>query len=286
MLSEKEIVSLIKMLDDPDVAISSNIISALSNTDKKTIPLMDEIWELSMDSLVRERIQIITLSIIENETISFLTDWKNQGEPCVMDAWFCIDELCNPQFNRENTLNFLNKIRFDAWKEMNDNQSTLEKCNILAYLITKKMNINITLADENNASSYLISNIIENTTASQTAITILFQEIAKRLDIDLFGLNVFEYAILGYLNPDSIYNETHHPEDVLFYLIVSDKISFIGNHQLDFGKNSENITIFKAATAKEIVSKIIYGLIQSYRKEGNDYMEKLCVKIYKTIMDD
>ena len=106
-----------------------------------------------------------------------------------------------------------------------------------------------------------------------------------RLDIDLFGLNVFEYAILGYLNPESVYNETHLPEDVLFYLIVSDKISFIGNHQLDFGKNSENITIFKAATPKEILGKIVYGLIQSYRKEGNDYLEKLCVKIYKTIVE-
>lgn len=286
MLNEKEIISLIKMLDDPDISISSNIVATLSKTGKSTIPLMEEIWELSMDPLIQERIQIITASIIENETISFLTNWKNQTEASVMDAWFCINEACNYQFNRENTLNFINKIRFDAWKEMNDNQSTLEKCNILAYFITKKMNINITLTDQNNASSYLISNIAENASASQTAITILFQEIAKRLNIQLFGLNVFEYAILGYLSPESIYNEMHQPEDVLFYLIVSDKISFIGNHQLDFGKNSENITIFKAATEKEIVGKIVYGLIQSYRKEGNDYLEKLCVKIYKTIMDD
>jgi hypothetical protein len=78
MLSEKEIVSLIKMLDDPDIAISSNIVSVLSNTDKKTIPLMEEIWELSMDTLVRERIHIITLSIVENETISFLTIGKTK----------------------------------------------------------------------------------------------------------------------------------------------------------------------------------------------------------------
>jgi len=283
MLSEKEIVSLIKMLDDPDVAISSSIISTLSNTDKKTIPLMEEIWELSMDSLVRAHIQTITATIIENEAISFFKKWKS--EPNVLKAWMYLNELCHPEFSQEDTLNFMNKIRFDAWIEMNENQSTLEKCNILSIVLQKRILSKITLNKENSSETYLISNIAKTSIASQTAAAVIFQELASQLEIQLFGLNVFEYAILGYLNPSNSFETNFKQEDVLFYIIFSDKISFIGNHQLDFGKNSDDINNFKMASPIETFEKIIYGLIQSYRKEGNNILEKLCVKIYKTITE-
>lgn len=285
MLSEKEIISLIKMLDDPDVSIADNIITALSNTDKKTIPLMEDIWDLSLDELVQERITFITSTIRANEAISFFQHWITEPEPKVLEAWFCINEMCNNHFDLEEVLDFINKLRFDAWKEMNDNLSTLEKCNILAFLFQKRIKFTTTSPKQDPAFPYLFPRHTteDEEPASQTAAGLLFQEIARLLDIDLFGLNVFEYAVLGYLNPEVLEKETPKTDDVLFYLIFSDKISFVGNHQLDFGNKEKDLPTFKIATPAEIIGKILYGLIRSYRQDGNEYLEKLCVKIYEII---
>ncbi len=285
MLSEKEIVSLIKMLDDPDVAIAENIISALSKTGKKTISLMEDHWSLSLDELIQDRIKNISASIIEHETISFFQKWKNEDNPKVLEAWFCIDEMCNPQFNLEKTLDFVNKLRFDSWKEMNDNLSTLEKCNILAFLFQKKIKFHLPISDNNKSSSYLISSIIDHHTVAPTAATILFQEIARLLNIDLFGLNVFEYSVLGYLNPEIKFVDFPETEHILFYLIFSNKISFVGNHQLDFGTKNKETNVIKVATPQEIIGKILYGLIKSFRNEENEHLEKLCVKLYDLISE-
>ena len=127
MLSEKEITSLIRMLDDPDEKIATNIVDQLIKSGKPALSTVDKIWEFSLNPLVDERVAKIKQTVIENEAINFLTAWKNSSPQNVVDAWLFLSELLDPIFNKDHTLDFINRLRFDAWMEMNDNQTTLEK---------------------------------------------------------------------------------------------------------------------------------------------------------------
>ena len=118
MLNEKEITSLIKMLDDPDEAIAENIMDQLVKTGMPSIPKMQQIWEININPTVEQRIEEIEYKIRIQEAASFILDWNTSGKS-ILDAWMFLCEMLDPDFNREKTLDFVNRLRFDTWKELN-----------------------------------------------------------------------------------------------------------------------------------------------------------------------
>lgn len=283
MLSEKEMISLVRMLDDPDEVIASNIIEKLTSCGRQAIPLLESIWELNLNPIVEQRILSLKQQILEDDAVSFFSNWRKNPEQDILDAWLHISELFEPLSNKENILNFINKVRFDAWMEMNDNLTTFEKCNILIRVFQQKHQISI-ITDEikRKSSNYLLPDFADNKSASRTTIAIQFQYIANTLGIKLIGLNFFEYAILGYLNPDAT-SEIANRDNVLFYIVFGEKISIIGNKQLDLGLNIDDASLYTPASQVQILHKIIYGLQISYTKENCDWETKICKKIIKIL---
>lgn len=283
MLNEKEITSLIQMLDDPDEAIAENIISQLVKTSLSTIPQMQEIWEINLNPIVEQRMEEIEYEIKKQEAISFFSHWKTTDKS-VMEAWMFISEMLDPDYNKENILNFVNKLRFDTWKEYNNDLTTIEKCKILAFILQDIHQLSINDDSQTtNSSMYILSKVAINKQCARTSRTILFQEIASKLDIDLFGLNYFEYAILGCFSPDSDSVQKSR-EDVLFYLIFGEKIHLIGNHQLDLGMNIDDASLYTPTTSEQIVHKVLYGLKNSYNKENQTAKEDFCNAIIQLLM--
>jgi hypothetical protein len=275
MLNERDITSLIKMLDDPDEAIAENIMNQLVKTGLSSISLMQQIWEINLNPIVEQRIEEIEYKIKTDEAISFFSNW-NTSKKSVLDAWMFICEMLDPNYNKENVLDFINRLRFDAWKEFNDDLTTLEKCKILSYIFQNMHQISISYdPQEVNSSQYLLSKVAIDRQCSRTSITILYQEVARMLEIELFGLNYFEYAILGYFAPYANPEEKSR-EDVLFYIIFGEKIHLIGNHQLDLGMNIDDASLFTPTTSDQIVHKIIYGLKRAYHKENQASKEAFC----------
>jgi hypothetical protein len=284
MLSEKEITSLIRMLDDPDEKIAGNIVDQLIKSGKTVLSAIDRIWEFSLNPLVDERVARIKQAVIENEAINYLTTWKTSSPQNVVDAWLFLSELLEPIFNKDHTLDFINRLRFDAWMEMNDNQTTLEKCTILIHVFEKIHHLKIISNDTQRKSiHFLPSNLVVNSEASRTCTAMLFQHIAKLLDFELIGLNYFEYAILGYFNPDCDRQKTTR-EDVLFYIIFGEKITVIANQQLDLGLGIKDASLYTPATANQILHKILFGLKLELHKEKQDWQESLCDVMIKTIL--
>lgn len=283
MLNEREITSLIKMLDDPDEAIAESIIAQLVKTGLSSVSLMRQIWEINLNPIVEQRIEEIEYKIKTNEAISFFSNW-NASKKSVFDAWMFICEMLDPNFNKETILNFVNKLRFDAWKEFNDDLTTLEKCKILSYVIENMHHISINDDSQTTGSAhYLLSKVVIDQQCSRTGITILYQEIAHLLEVELFGLNYFEYAILGYFAPYSAPEEKSR-EDVLFYIIFGEKIHLIGNHQLDLGMNIDDASLYTPTTSDQIVHKILYGLKRAYHKENQASKEAFCDSLIQLLI--
>jgi hypothetical protein len=284
MLNEKEITSLIKMLDDPDEAIAENIVDQLVKTGTPSIPKMQQIWEVNINPMVEQRIEEIEYKIRFHEATSFFSDWNSSGKN-ILEAWMFLSEMLDPDFNREKTLDFVNRLRFDTWKELNDDLTTLEKCKILTYIIQNMHQISIIdVPQDVSPSHYLLSKVAINQEGSRTSITILFQEIARMLDIELFGLNYFEYAILGYFTPYSDPQERNR-EDILFYIIFGEKIHLIGNHQLDLGMNIDDASLYTPTSPNQILHKILFGLKRAYHKGNQGSKEAFCDAVIQLLID-
>ncbi len=271
------------MLDDPDEAIAESITAQLAKTGLSSVSLMQQIWDVNLNPIVEQRIEDIEYKIKTNEAISFFSNW-NTSKKSVLDAWMFICEMLDGNFNKENILNFVNKLRFDAWKEFNDDLTTLEKCKILSYVIENMHHISINNdSPATGSSDYLLSKMAIDQQCSRTGITVLYQEIARMLEIELFGLNYFEYAILGHFAPYSDPIKKSR-EDVLFYIIFGEKIHLIGNHQLDLGMNIDDASLYTPTTSNQIVHKILYGLKRAYHKENQISKETFCDAVIQLLI--
>lgn len=279
MLSPSDISALIKMLDDPDEEIANKIINQLSNTGKETISSMQEIWETNLLEIVDSRILEIEHRIKLNDAIAFFKNWHESNDKNVFEAWLYLSELFDPTFDKSFVMDSINKIRFDTWIEYNDNLTTIEKCKILTSIFEQKHHIS--LSTNPTSLSYLISSIVLEKQSARSSMAILFQHIASLLNIDLFGLNFFEYGVLGYFNPNSA--EEKKREDILFYLIFADKIHIIGNHQLDLGLNIDDASLYTPSSSVQIIHKILYGLKLAFIKENSDWEANTCQEILELL---
>lgn len=279
MLSEKEITSLARMLDDPDESISINIIDQLINSGKSIFPILESVWEFSLNPLIEERISQIKQNILEREALIFFTQWNLDTNRDIISAWIFLSELFTTSIDKDKVLDFINKLRFDAWIELNENLTTMEKCNILIQIFQSKHQLKVLSTDvKKSPDQYLLNKITSDEASSRTSIAIIFQHVAKQLDIQLIGLNYFEYAILGYLNPGCDKKNLKR-EDVLFYVVFAEKITIITNRQLDLGLNIDNPSLYTPATDPQILLKILYGLQISFTQESEAWKASVCKKI-------
>lgn len=279
MLSPSDISALIKMLDDPDEEIANKIINQLSNTGKETISSMQEIWETNLLEIVDSRILEIEHHLILKEALVFFKNWFEANDKDVFEAWLYLSELFDPAFDKSFVMDSINKIRFDTWIEYNDNLTTIEKCKILTSIFEQKHHIS--LSTNPTSLSYLVSSIVLEKQSARSSMAILFQHVASLLNINLFGLNFFEYGVLGYFNPNSLKNRKR--EDILFYLIFAEKIHIIGNHQLDLGLNMDDASLYTPASSVQIIQKILYGLQLAYTRGNLDWEANTCQEILKLL---
>ena len=74
-MDPKEIVSLIKLLDDPDAEISSHVEGKILSYGNEVIGFLESAWEQSFDAVLQERIENLVHKIQFNSVKQELQLW-------------------------------------------------------------------------------------------------------------------------------------------------------------------------------------------------------------------
>ena len=274
-MDTKEIDALIKLLDDPDPEITGLIQAKILSYGATVIPFLEHAWEHSFDPTLQHNIEDIIHKIQFLQLKSELKYWNQDQSHDLLKGAILVARYQYPDLDENKIRNQISEIHRDAWIEMNDHLTAMEKVRILNHIFFEVHAFGRNTTNYHAPQNSFINTVLETKRGNPLLLSIIYQELAKDLDMPIYGVNLPEHFILAYMNEgltDPLPGEKELR--VLFYINAFSKGAIFPRSEVD--KFLKQLKIqphphyYEPCTNVEIIQRMIRNLIFSYNKLGHD----------------
>ncbi len=136
-MNEKEVESLIKLLDDPDTEISNHVEDKLLSYGNEVIGILECAWSQSLDVSLQERIENLVHKIQFSNVKRDLELWYISGAFDLMQGMLIINKYQYPELDEQKIINQLEDIKRDIWMQLLYEMSAVEKVKIINHTLLK-----------------------------------------------------------------------------------------------------------------------------------------------------
>jgi regulator of sirC expression with transglutaminase-like and TPR domain len=267
-----KINGLVQLLDDPDENIFSQIRDEFEIIGIEAIPILEQYWESSADSLAVKRAENLIHSINSKEVRSQLKTWIELGGKNLLKGSILVAKCQFHNLNEDKITSTINQIKQDIWIELNDNLTALEKIGVV-----NKVMFNIHGFEGNREDYYapknsFINKTLDNKTGTPLSVGLVYAVICQGLDIPVYGVNLPHHFVLAYQDDQVIplMDDTLSEPGVLFYINPFNHGSVFGKPEVNDFLLQNNIepekTHFVPCTNLQIIKRMINNLIVAYEK--------------------
>lgn len=229
----------------------------------------------------RDRMYQIIHELKRSEIIAELTKWNNQREPDLMEGMLILEKIENARVNQQSIENQIDKIRLDAWLELNYDVTSFEQIKILNYIFYEVHGFKGNIKDYHSSNNSFLSTVLANKTGNPVSLAIVYSLIAQRLNIPVYGVNLPQHFVLGYQSVEGVeiikvFNDpsTLNPDNadnIMFYINPFSDGLILNFESLKAFLTQLNIEhkpmFFRVCTNPEILQRVLRNLQFSYEKQ-------------------
>lgn len=270
MENSKEIDALIKLLEDPDQEVYYEVEKRLLEHGNSVIKFLETEWEKSLDTLIQERIENIVHQIQFNNVKEDLSLWYQSGAFDLLKGALVINRYQYPDLDEQRIINQLEDIRREIWLGLQHEMSSVEKIKLINHIFYKINGFSGNTKNHHDPQNSYINQVLDTRKGNQISLAIIYCTIAQKLDIPVYGVNLPQHFILGYID------ETKRDEQefgVLFYINAFNKGAIFGKHDVDQFLRQLNLQpmpgFYAPCSNVEIIRRIIRNLISAYENLGS-----------------
>jgi regulator of sirC expression with transglutaminase-like and TPR domain len=270
----KEFAALVALLEDPDPQVYGSISSKLIAEGLSLIPLLENSWGNSTNSLLQTRIEDIIHQIQFQNTKRLLSSWVDNGSADLLRGALYVANYQYPDIEYDVIENNINKIKQKVWLELNKSLTPLEKVKVLNHVFYGVFGFSGNTANFFAPSNHFINQLIETKKGGPVLISIFYALVAQHLGLPIFPVSLPRNFLVAY--KDRYYSkETSGPEgqSILFYINPFNQGSVIGRKEIGNFLSQNNITpkeeYFNPCSNRMAIVQLIGSLIVSYQKTGN-----------------
>lgn len=272
------------MLDDSDSEVVSQVEERLFQLGPDVIPALEQNFDLGDVSEIRQRrVDEIIKKIQTQSLIGELRNWKKNKHEDLLDGAIIINRVKYPDLDRQYIDNFIDKIKLDVWLEMHYDLTSFEKIKILNYVFFDVHKFTGDNEDYHNPDNSYLSKVLERKKGNPISLAIIYSLVAQRLRLPVFGINLPQHFIVGYLD-NYLESETlrltetkimvPNPESkVQFYINPFNKGSIFPRENLYVFLKQVNIEpreeYFLPCNNVEILKRMVRNLMSAYDKLKN-----------------
>jgi hypothetical protein len=275
-MDKKELNALISLLDDPDQDVFENIRNKLLSLGQEVIPVLEDAWEHSFDTVIQNRIENIIHKIQFEKIAEKLREWSKPENQNLLDGALLVARYQYPDLNEEKIRKHLDQIKQDVWLELNDNLTALEKVKVINHIFFDVHNFSGNTTNYHAPQNSYINNVLESKKGNPLSLSLLYAIIAQGLGLPVYGVNLPEHFVLAYKDTFGGSNlpMVLQPTDsnVLFYINPFSKGSVFGKKEvtafLKQLKLQPEPAYYEPCSNLDIVKRLIRNLINSYEKLG------------------
>lgn len=269
-----QLIALIKLIDEPDESIYLQIKNKIISYGKEAIPYLEEAWENYLQPLAQKRIEILLHKIQFENICNELADWYALGASNLLLGYILVSKYQYPDLDEKLIRKDLEKIRMEMWLDIHEDLTALEKVNVCNKIF---FDVNKFVGDRKNFYSPLnsyINNVLESRKGNPLSLSMLFIILADMLELPIYGVNLPEHFVLGYLNIDKAMPMSNIKNaDVLFYINPFSGGTMFSNYEIEAFLKHMNLEpkaeYFRPCSNVDMIKRLIRNLIRSYESSGN-----------------
>ncbi|MGY3053163.1 regulator of sirC expression with transglutaminase-like and TPR domain [Pedobacter sp. UYEF25] len=286
MENKNEIDALVRLLDDPDQEVYRHIEKKLLSYGGEVIEFLENAWEHSLDTLLQERIENIVHQIQFNSVKEGLSLWYMSGAFDLLQGALIINRYQYPDLDEQKVINQIEDIKREIWLSLQYDMSALEQVKLINHVLYNQLGFGGNTKNHHDPQNSYLNQVLESKRGNQISLAIIYATLAQKLDMPIYGINLPQHFILGYLD-ESKQESTEY--GVLFYINAFNRGNIFGKHDVDQFLRQLNLDpqpiYYKPCTNADIIRRVIRNLISAYEKAGA--MEKVSeLKELQLVIED
>ena len=200
MHSNKEITALLRLIDDPDNEVYDTVASKLLNYGKEIIPNLEQLWEVTGDEEVQERIELLIHRVHFNDLQHDFMEWARSPQPELLRGAILIARYQFPDLNVRAILTQFDQIKRNIWLELNSYLSALEQVNVFNSILYNYYKLQGHELTDRDPKYFFINQVLESKQGNAYSIGILYIALCEMLDIPIFAVDVPRQFIFAYID--------------------------------------------------------------------------------------
>lgn len=270
MENSKEISALVKLLDDPDLEIYEHVEKRLLEYGTEVVDYLENEWEHSLDTLLQERIENIVHKIQFRSVKEDLNLWYQSGAFDLLQGAMVINRYQYPDLDEQKVILQIEEIKREIWLGLQYEMSSIEKIKLINHVFYSVYGFSGNTKNHHDPQNSYISQVLESKKGNQISLAIIYATLAQKLDIPVYGVNLPQHFILGYIDESK---REEQEFGVLFYINAFNKGAIFGKHDVDQFLRQLNLDplpgFYAPCSNVEIIRRIIRNLVSAYENLGS-----------------
>lgn len=264
-----EIDALLKLLDDPDEEVYQHVQERLITYGAEVVSYLESAWEQSLDTLLQERIENLVHTIQFKAIKEDLNLWYQSGAFDLLHGALIINRYQYPDLDEQQIINQIEEIKREIWVGLQYEMSSIEKIKLINHVFYNQYGFSGNTKNHHDPQNSYLNQVLESKKGNQISLAILYATLAQKLDIPVYGVNLPQHFILGYIDDSNEEKEY----GVLFYINAFNKGAIFGKHDVDQFLRQLNLEpqpgFYSPCSNTEIIRRIIRNLISAYENLGS-----------------
>lgn len=233
-MQTSEIQALIQLLDDPDDGVYQHVREVLMGQGDRVLPWLRSErhaypWADLHGQRLDELVHGLHFASLRNRSVS----WGFGQERSVLEGAIILEEAVQPGVDSEGIRTAFNKLRRDAWLEMDTSLTTLEQVRLLNHILFEGYGMARLHRRTPQPGDALLGQVLLQKKGNPVGIGMLYLALAQSLEMPLFPVQLRHHVLLCCCDADRIPEKSMAGEDVAFYVNPFGKGGIIAPADID-----------------------------------------------------
>ncbi len=274
-MDERNIDSLIRLIDDPDERVFDHIRHELVARGEDAIPELESAWESGdFGLLFQQRVEQIIHQIQFEQVKKGLREWAEEGGSDLLKGVLWVNRYQYPELDLGAIHRTIGQMKKDAWIELHEDLTAFEKVKVLNHVIYTVYGFRGNKKDPQAPRNHYLNILLESKDGSPLALGILYILLARSFQIPIRGVDLPEHFILAYMDEHSILPAIGQEGNVLFYINPFSKGGVFDQKEIDSFlkqlKKDPDPSYYQPCGNIAIVRRLIQQLKNGYRGNGQE----------------
>ncbi|MEQ8909205.1 MAG: transglutaminase-like domain-containing protein [Vicingaceae bacterium] len=263
---------MINLLDDPDDSVYDQVCRELLELGDEAVPFLENAWETSFNAILQRRIESIIHQINFQSVLKNLKAWRDSEEKSLLEAAIIIARFQYSDLDENHIREFIAQLTQDVWIELNQDYTAMEKAGIFNKVFFEIYGFGGNKKSFHSPRNCFINNVLESRKGNPLSLSMLYIEVARRLKVPIYGIDLPEHFVLGYTRLPIQFIEEVKKEDVLFYINPFNQGTLFQHKDIDqFIKQlkiEKSEHFYLPCDHMSMICRMIMTLIVAYHKAG------------------